>query len=144
MSGPIQIQDTQVDQSSLGCLNATSVTQTGAIYPGLDGVFPIVGILPTNSPAGSMDTSANPLLFSEAMAQAENHKKGHPLFPVENLWVSYSPILLWLLAASYVLAGAAPGRVFEPKPEHQRVEMLFSFFAVHGSGSNCGQKKQKF
>ena len=60
------------DQSSLGCLNATSVTQTGAIYPGLDGVFPVIGILLTNSPAGSMDTSANPLLLSEAMAQAEN------------------------------------------------------------------------
>lgn len=72
VSGPIQVQDTQIDQSSLGCLNATPVTQTGAIYPGLDGIFPIIGILPTISPAGSMDTSANPLLFSEAMAQAEN------------------------------------------------------------------------
>ena len=72
MSGPIQVQDTQVDQSSLGCLNAILVTQTGAIYQGLDGLFSVIRILPTNSPVGSMDTSANPLLLSEAMAQAEN------------------------------------------------------------------------
>lgn len=39
-----------------------------------------------------------------------------------------SLFVMWLLAASYILAGAAPGRVFEPKPERQRVEMLFSFF----------------
>ena len=33
-----------------------------------------------------------------------------------------------VLYSSYSLSGAAPGRVFEPKPERQRVEMLFSFF----------------
>ena len=45
VSRPIQIQDTQVDQSSLGCLNGAPATQAGAIYSGLDGVFRPIPLL---------------------------------------------------------------------------------------------------
>ncbi|MCW7552746.1 reverse transcriptase domain-containing protein [Endozoicomonas gorgoniicola] len=56
----------------LGSIDGISLEEAGRIYSGLDGLFQNNRILQSHTTTGSMDTSADSLLFYQAMAKAEN------------------------------------------------------------------------